>query len=134
MFMTAKTDQQEKGIEKQKEEIKEKESKIRDLNKQVRELRIKNKEKHQMAVKVLKNEMNVFKKQTRHQIATLVTSAFGFVAALFWRDAIKAFIEQAFNITVGAGESWFVQVIIALVITIFAAAVIYYISKLDAGS
>jgi len=126
-------EKQEKKVEKQKDQIEEQKSAIKDLKKEMREIRKRAKEKNKARVAILKKEVSALRKQTKHQIVTLVTSAFGFVAALFWRDAIQAFLQQAFNISVGDGGYWAIQVGVALIITVFAAAVIYYVSKLESS-
>ena len=119
----------EKEMEKQKIQIKEQKLIIENLKKKVKKIEKYTKNNNKEKITVLKKEINLIKKQAKKQTITLISSAFGFVAALFWRDAIKAFFEQIFNITLGSGNSWFAQTLIALGITIFAVVVIYYISK-----
>lgn len=67
----------------------------------------------------------------RGVIISLIVSAFGFVAALFWRDAIKAFIAEV----VPEGEGLIFQFYAAIFVTIIAVVAIFlvtkYISKLE---
>ena len=58
-------------------------------------------------------------------VVSLIVSAFGFVAALFWRDAIKAFIEEV----VPQGDSLTAQFTAAIIVTVIAVAAIYIVSK-----
>ncbi|HMK53259.1 MAG TPA: DUF5654 family protein [Methanobacteriaceae archaeon] len=44
----------------------------------------------------MKNEANKVKGQVLQTIATLMTTAFGLIAALAWNEAIKALILQLF--------------------------------------
>jgi len=54
--------------------------------------------------------------QIIEQIATLMTAAFAFVAALSWNQAILALIHEYIN----ANEDWVSLVAVAIVITIIA--------------
>jgi hypothetical protein len=56
---------------------------------------------------------------------SLIISAFGFVAALFWRDAIKAFIDEV--IPEGQGLSY--QFMAAILVTVIAIVVIFVLTK-----
>jgi uncharacterized membrane protein YbhN (UPF0104 family) len=58
-------------------------------------------------------------------VVSLIVSAFGFVAALFWRDAIKAFIDEV----VPAGEGLAFQFYAAIIVTVIAVVAIYVVSK-----
>lgn len=58
-------------------------------------------------------------------IITLVVSAFGFVAALFWRDAIKAFIEEL----IPEGQGLAYQFGVAVLVTVIAVIAIYFVTK-----
>ena len=44
-------------------------------------------------LKKIKEPINELRIEFRKQLVTLIVSSFGFVAALFWRDAIKSMIE-----------------------------------------
>ena len=61
----------------------------------------------------------------RGVVATAIISSFGFVIALFWRDAITATINKI----IPEGEELFYQYLAALVVTIVAVVVIYLVSK-----
>jgi len=67
------------------------------------------------------------KMDIRGAIVSLVVAAFGFVAALFWRDAIKAFIDEI----IPAGQGVLYQFIAAIVVTIIAIIVIYVLAKIN---
>ena len=58
-------------------------------------------------------------------MATLIISAFGFVAALFWRDAIKEFIDEV----IPEGEGLMYQFAVAIIVTIIAVIAIYVVSR-----
>jgi C4-dicarboxylate transporter len=67
------------------------------------------------------------KMDIRGAIVSLVVAAFGFVAALFWRDAIKAFIDEL----IPAGQGTLYQFAAAVVVTIIAVIVIYLMAKIN---
>lgn len=58
-------------------------------------------------------------------VVSLIISAFGFVAALFWRDAIKAFIDEV----VPQGQGVTAQFTAAIIVTVIAVIAIYIVSK-----
>jgi len=58
-------------------------------------------------------------------VVSLIISAFGFVAALFWRDAIKAFINEV----VPQGQGLAAQFTAAIIVTVIAVIAIYIVSK-----
>lgn len=58
-------------------------------------------------------------------IATLIISSFGFVAALFWRDAIQKLIDEI----VPKGEGLLYSFIAAVAVTIIAVIVIWLMTK-----
>jgi len=60
-------------------------------------------EKQRKEITKLKSEIKNLKIETKKQTATLITSALGFVAALFWREAIQAFLEQVLKLKAGEG-------------------------------
>lgn len=123
-------EKQEKKIEKQKDEIEEHKTKINSLKGKIRNMRKEKFYKDSTKIQVLKGQLKELRTHSRNQIITLVTTAFGFVAALFWSDSIKAFLKQNFGIVAGSENTWFFQIGIALGITVFAAIIIFYISKL----
>lgn len=65
-------------------------------------------------------------------IVSLVTSAFGFVAALAWNSAIQQILQQHLNPTlakIGLGASE-VLVIYALVVTLLAIIVVFVLNRI----
>ncbi len=60
---------------------------------------------------------------------SLIVSAFGFVAALFWRDAIGAFIDEV----IPEGQGLGYQFIAASIVTVMAVIVIFVLTKYVAG-
>ena len=56
---------------------------------------------------------------------TLLVSAFGFVAALFWRDAIK----DAINEFIPQGEGWIWSIYSAIIVTVIIIAAIFVLYK-----
>lgn len=64
-------------------------------------------------------------------VVGLIVSAFGFVAALFWRDAITEFIDKI----VPAGEGLTYKFLVAIIVTILAVVTIYilvrYVTRID---
>lgn len=70
---------------------------------------------------VFKEEISMVKVQT----ITLMTAAFGFVAALFWKDAISSMI----NTYIPQGETWPYMVFSALIVTVIAVIVIILVTK-----
>ena len=85
-------------------------------------------EKQKIEIIRLREQLKAFKKETKTRMTSLITSAFGFVAALFWRDAIQALLAQTFGVSPGEGF-WLVQIVIALVVTIMAVIVIFFVSR-----
>lgn len=61
----------------------------------------------------------------KERLVVLVTSAFGLVAALFWNDAIKAFIQSY----IPTGNSWPYMMVSAVIVTIIAVIAIVMISR-----
>lgn len=56
-------------------------------------------------------------------IVSLIVSSFGFVAALFWRDAVKELIAEF----VPEGEGVIYSFGVAILVTIIAVLVIYFV-------
>ena len=56
---------------------------------------------------------------------TLIVSAFGFVAALFWRDAIRSAIDEL----IPTGQGLVYQFIVAIGVTIGAVIIIFILVK-----
>ncbi len=75
----------------------------------------------------LKNSLSDFNKEFRRHMATFITGAFSFVAALLWRDAIIEFIK-IFEIH---SDIVYVKFITALIVSAVAIFVIIGISKIS---
>ena len=86
-------------------------------------------EKQKEKIKGMRNQLKNLKSETKKTTKSLITSAFGFVAALFWRVAIKALLDQTVGVNPGEGF-WIIQVAVAVIVTIFAVVVTYSLSKL----
>jgi len=86
-------------------------------------------EKQKVQIIKLREQLKAFKAETKRRTMTLITSAFGFVAALFWRDAIQSFLEQTIKVTPGEGL-WIVQVVVASIVTVFAVIVMFILSRM----
>ena len=67
------------------------------------------------------------KKDTIHNVVTLMTAAFGFVAALAWNTLIQA----AFTKFLGPQSTLLALLGYAIVITVLAVVAITYISRLE---
>jgi hypothetical protein len=87
----------------------------------------------QSQVKVLEGQSVEAGRVFLATVTTLLTSAFGFVAALAWNDAIQALFSKI-PLEKGGEGSWtliIVAFIYALVVTFIAVAVIWYLTKLN---
>ena len=81
----------------------------------------------------LKGGMSNFHREFRKQLATLITGAFAFVAGLFWRDAIKSYLDRYGDVIktfMPIKEEWFLQVFTALLVSIIAIFAIIAITRL----
>jgi hypothetical protein len=76
--------------------------------------------------KDLEKELTAFQKEFRKHLATFITGAFSFVAALFWRDAISEMIGTF----IPPAEEWFFKLWIALGVTVISVLAIVVISKI----
>ncbi|MDP1552275.1 MAG: DUF5654 family protein [Methanobacteriaceae archaeon] len=76
----------------------------------------------------MKDQVTEMKSQVGETIATLVTTAFGLIAALAWNDAIKAIIVQF----IGAGNGIMGLLIYAVLITIIAVIATILIARVIA--
>jgi hypothetical protein len=73
----------------------------------------------------MKEEATEMKGQVMETIATLMTTAFGLIAALAWNEAIKAIITQM----VGKGNDLMGLLIYAIIITIIAVVATILIAR-----
>lgn len=62
------------------------------------------------------------------RLITIVTTAVGVVAALFWQTAITDTIKT-FIPTSGA---WYYEILVAFIVTVLAAVLLYYLSRQQA--
>jgi uncharacterized membrane protein (DUF106 family) len=85
-------------------------------------------EKQRKEIIRLKQELKNLQRETKRQTVTLITSALGFVAALFWREAIQAFLQQVLNIKAGEGW-WIAQFSVAVFVTFLAVIALYLITR-----
>ena len=74
-----------------------------------------------------KQEKERFSEKFKTTMLTLVVSAFGFVAALSWNDAIKSSIETL----IPPADSVAYQFLAAIIATAIAVAATYFVSKLQ---
>jgi ABC-type multidrug transport system fused ATPase/permease subunit len=70
-------------------------------------------------------EEHAAKFDLRGAMAAMIMSAFGFVAALFWRDAIQAFITEF----VPEGQGIIYSFVVAIIVTIIAVIAIFFVNK-----
>ena len=66
------------------------------------------------------------KKEIIDKMSTLLTAAFGLVAALAWNDAIKAVFKEVF----GTPDKMGPMIIYAITVTIIAVIAIVWLGKL----
>ena len=76
-------------------------------------------------IEKIKREAKEFRKELENRIITLIVSAFGFVTALAWNDAMTSWI----NTFIKPGDVWYYKIINAIIITLISAIVIYLIVK-----
>jgi hypothetical protein len=65
------------------------------------------------------------------QLLTLSTSGFGLAAALAWNDTIKTFIDEFVKPYLSNGSGLFSQFIYAILVTIFAVAITYNLTRIS---
>ncbi len=66
-----------------------------------------------------------FEREFRKQLVTFITASFAFVAALFWNTAISDTIKMFIPLS----GIWFYEVLSAIIVTVIAVTVIYFLSK-----
>ena len=74
-----------------------------------------------------------FKAEFKKHIATFITGAFTFVAALLWRDAITSYInayQHLIKAFLPVKEIWAIQLMTALLVSAIAVAAIMLISRI----
>jgi hypothetical protein len=78
----------------------------------------------------LKKELNEFQKTFIDELARLISSAFGLLAALAWRGVIKEFVEIYVKRLLGETSGMISELIFALIITVLAVVVTWRMTKL----
>lgn len=71
-------------------------------------------------------EVLEFKNLFKDKVITLVISAFGLCAALFWNDAISSIIKELLP----EGNTWPYKLFSAIFVTFIAVFAIYFVTKL----
>ncbi|MFA5746271.1 MAG: DUF5654 family protein [archaeon] len=74
----------------------------------------------------LKEEQEVIKKEVSEKLITLITAAFGLVAALAWNDTIKAIFQSLF----GKAETVWAMITYSVLVTVIAVWVTLRITKM----
>jgi len=88
-----------------------------------------NKEKPKM-IKGIKEEIKKYQLAAVKQMLTLATSGFGLVAALAWNELIRTFINDYIRTRISVGSAIISLAIYAVIVTIFAVAIILQLSRL----
>lgn len=81
----------------------------------------------------IKRKLTTFQYEFRKQLATFITGAFAFVAALLWRDAIKSYLgryQELIQNIMPIKEVWAVELFTAFLVTIVAVIAIVIVSRL----
>lgn len=81
-----------------------------------------------MAKKITEKERS-FKRELVEQSVTLSTSAFGFVTALAWNEAIQSFVKEYIQRYYPNQSGVISKAIYALIVTLFAVLVTYQLSR-----
>lgn len=68
------------------------------------------------------------KKEIIEKFASLITAAFGFVAALAWNSAIQAIFKKIF----GTSENISAMISYAIIVTVFAVLATIWIARAEA--
>ena len=63
------------------------------------------------------------------QLILIASSAFAFVAALFWRDAFQEFLTSPTGLNISADGSWVAMTIAAIIVTLFAVVAIWALNR-----
>ncbi|MBI3289963.1 hypothetical protein HYZ78_01045 [Candidatus Microgenomates bacterium] len=73
------------------------------------------------------------KREIARQMLTLAISGFGLVSALAWNNVIQGAIDIYIKPFVGGGSTLLSQAIYAVIVTILAVTVTYYLSRFAQG-
>lgn len=85
--------------------------------------RMKNKLKRQQTQ--FKKEQEQMRKEVNEKLITLITGAFSLVAALAWNETIKTIFQRVF----GTAQTVWAMIIYAVLVTIIAVWITYWMTK-----
>jgi hypothetical protein len=80
----------------------------------------------------IKTQLTTFQKEFRKHLATFITGAFAFAAALLWRDAIQSLLkayEKQISSIIPFKEIWAAQFVVAFFVSVVAVLAIIIISR-----
>ena len=86
-------------------------------------------EPHEIKSK-LKEEIEEFQQTFFNELTKLITSSFGLMAALSWRDVVREFINSYIRRFFGNASGLISEFIFALIITTLAVIITWRIAKL----
>jgi len=86
-------------------------------------------EPHEIKSK-LRKEIEEFQQTFLNELTKLITSSFGLMAALSWRDVVREFIDNYIRSFLGNASGFVSELIFALAITILAVVVTWRMVKL----
>ncbi|MDD3532091.1 MAG: DUF5654 family protein [Candidatus Shapirobacteria bacterium] len=78
----------------------------------------------------LQEELDEFQKTFINELSTLITSAFGLLAALAWRGVIQELVDVYIKRFLGEMSGILSELIFALIITVLAVVLTWRITKL----
>jgi len=87
-------------------------------------------ESQKVKINQLKQKVDGFERETFDQFVSLLIYSFGFVAALFWRDAIQTSLNHFFSVSELQANYWIIQLGIAIAVTAFAAFTIFFLNRM----
>ncbi len=86
-------------------------------------------EPHEIKSK-LREEIEEFQQTFLNELTKLITSSFGLMAALSWRDVVREFIDNYIRRFLGNASGLVSEFIFALVITTLAVVITWRLAKL----
>jgi hypothetical protein len=78
----------------------------------------------------LQEELDEFQKTFINELSTLITSAFGLLAALAWRGVIQELVDVYIKKALGEISGILSEIIFALIITVLAVMITWRMTKL----
>jgi len=69
------------------------------------------------------------KSEFQKQLVLIASSAFAFVAALFWRDAFQEFLTSPTGLNISAEGSWVAMTAAAIIVTLIAVFAMWAITR-----